>query len=128
MMEEKFSSDASVMKVHDEKSGVFFVNIKDKNELYHAYMPYIQGGALFIQTDKDFNIGEEVFLLIKLMDEPEKFPVAGEVIWITPKCAQGGRAAGIGVKFLSDDADELRGKIETYLAGALLSERHTDTM
>lgn len=111
-----------------EKSGVFFIHFKDKTELFNSYMPYISGGALFVRTDRHCNLGEEIFLLIKLLDEGEKYPVAGEVVWITPKCAQGGRAAGIGVKFVGDESVEVHNKIETYLAGALQSERHTDTM
>lgn len=112
----------------EEKGGVFFVNINTKGELYQSYMPFINGGAIFIQTDKEYSLGDEVFMLAKLMDETEKFPAAGEVVWVTPKCAQGGRVAGIGVRFTSEDSQELRNKIETYLAGSLQSERHTDTM
>ena len=111
-----------------EKSGVFFVNIPTKAELYRAYMPFVLGGGLFIPTNRDFGLGDEVFMLVNLMGEPEKIPVAGEVVWLTPKCAQGGREAGIGVRFTGDDGDEVRNKIETYLAGALNSENHTDTI
>ena len=66
-------------------------------------------------------------MLLNLMDEPEKIPVAGKVVWVTPKGAQGARAAGIGVQF-NDQDDVARSKIETYLAGALQSDRHTHTM
>jgi type IV pilus assembly protein PilZ len=66
-------------------------------------------------------------MLLNLMDEPEKIPVAGKVIWVTPKGAQGNRAAGIGVQF-SDQDNTARSKIETYLAGALQSDRPTHTM
>ena len=67
-------------------------------------------------------------MLITLMDEPEKIPVAGKIIWITPKGAQGARAAGIGVQFSEQDDGMARNKIETYLAGALKSDRPTHTM
>ena len=66
-------------------------------------------------------------MLLNLMEEPEKIPVAGKVIWVTPKGAQGNRAAGIGVQF-SDQDNTARSKIETYLAGALQSDRPTHTM
>ena len=62
------------------------------------------------------------------MDEKEKIPVAGKIIWITPKGAQGNKAAGIGVQFSNQDNGQARNKIETYLAGALNSERSTHTM
>ena len=109
------------------ESDVFLVNIIDKNTLFHIYMPFIMNGALFVKTEKTLRLGDEVFLLVKLMDEPEKFTLRGKVIWITPACAQGGRESGIGVQF-GEDARTLRTKIETYLAGALTADRPTDTM
>ena len=110
-----------------ESGDVFFVNIKDKDHLFHIYMPFITNGALFVRTDKSLELGDEVFLLIKLIDEPEKFTIRGKVVWITPTCAQAARVPGIGVQF-GDDATELRAKIEMYLAGALSADRATDTM
>lgn len=109
------------------RSGILTLTIKDKAVLYAAYMPYIRQGGLFIPTQKQYQLGDEVFLLLNLMDEPEKIPVAGKVIWITPKGAQGNRAAGIGVQFNGDD-ESARTKIESYLAGALSSDRPTHTM
>jgi len=109
------------------RNGILSLSIKDKAVLYAAYMPFIQNGGLFIPTKKDYELGDEVFMLLNLMDEAEKIPVAGKVIWITPKGAQGNRAAGIGVQF-NDQDDVARSKIETYLAGALQSDRHTHTM
>lgn len=129
MVEEASSPTEETMRnVPRESSGVFFVNIKDKLELYNIYMPFIAGGALFVHTDKQCRLGDEVFLLVKLLDEPEKYPIAGKVIWVTPNCAQGGRAPGIGVQFVGDEGQEVRNKIETYLAATLQSDRHTDTM
>jgi type IV pilus assembly protein PilZ len=102
--------------------------IKDKSALYAAYMPFINGGGLFIPTKKSYNLGDEVFMLLTLMDETEKIPVAGKVIWITPMGAQGNRAAGIGVQFSDQDDGAARNKIEGLLAGALESDRPTHTM
>ena len=65
--------------------------------------------------------------MLNLMDEPEKIPVAGKVAWITPRGAQGNRAAGVGVQFNESD-NVARNKIETYLAGALKSDRVTHTL
>lgn len=109
------------------RNGILSLTIRDKAVLYAAYMPFIQSGGLFIPTNKSYSLGDEVFMLLSLMDEPEKIPVAGKVIWITPKGAQGNRAAGIGVQFSGED-DNAAKKIETYLAGALESDRPTHTM
>lgn len=107
--------------------GILSLTIKDKAILYSAYMPFIKNGGLFIPTNKDYKLGDEVFLLLNLMDEPDKIPVAGKVIWITPKGAQGSRQAGVGVQF-SDQDDTARRTIENYLAGSLESDRPTHTM
>ena len=108
-------------------SGILQVTMKDKAVLYAAYMPWVKGGGLFIATNKQFKLGDDVFLLLNLMDEPEKIPVTGKVVWITPKGAQGNRATGIGVQF--DGKSELaKDKIETYLSVAMNSDRPTHTM
>ena len=109
------------------RNGILSLTIKDKAVLYAAYMPFIKNGGLFIPTNKDYKLGDEVFMLLNLMEEPEKLPVAGKVVWITPRGAQGNRAAGVGVQFNESDFNA-RNKIETYLAGALKSDRPTHTM
>ena len=110
------------------KHGILSLNIKDKAVLYAAYMPFIKEGGLFIPTGKNYELGDEVFMLLSLMDEKEKIPVAGKIVWITPKGAQGNRAAGVGVQFSPQDKGVARGKIETHLAGTLESDRATHTM
>jgi type IV pilus assembly protein PilZ len=115
------------------RKGILSVKISDENMLYHAYMPFLQNGGLFIPTNKTYQLGEEVFILLTLMDEPDKIPVAGNIVWITPKGAQGNQAAGIGVHFSNlegsgDSADIIRGKIENYLVEKLKSDKITHTM
>ena len=109
------------------RNGILSLTIKDKSVLYAAYMPFIKNGGLFIPTSKQYQLGDEVFMLLKLMDEPKKIPVAGKVVWVTPKGAQGNKVAGVGVQF-NDEDDIARNKIETYLAGAIKSDRMTHTM
>lgn len=110
------------------RQGILSLSIKDKSALYAAYMPFVRNGGLFIPTSKSYKLGDEVFMLLTLMEEPEKLPVAGKVVWVTPKGAQGSRAAGIGVQFSDQDNGNARNKIETYLAGALQADRPTHTM
>ena len=108
-------------------SGILSLTIKDSSSLYASYMPYISGGGLFIPTSRSYQLGDEVFIRLTLMDESEKIPVPGKVIWVTPIGAQGGREAGIGVQF-TDPTDAVRSKIETYLTGSLQSDRPNSTM
>ncbi|MFV2055008.1 MAG: PilZ domain-containing protein [Thiohalomonadales bacterium] len=111
-----------------KQGGILSLTIKDKSSLYTAYMPFIKNGGLFIPTNKKYTIGDEVFMLLMLMEETEKLPVAGKVVWVTPVGSQGNRIAGIGVQFSDQDNGAIRNKIETYLAGALQSDRPTHTM
>ena len=108
--------------------GILSLNIKDKSALYAAYMPYVQNGGLFIPTSKQYSLGDEVFMLLSLMDDKERLPVAGKIIWVTPKGAQNNKSAGIGVQFSTQDKGTTHNKIEGYLAGALQADRPTHTM
>jgi type IV pilus assembly protein PilZ len=110
------------------KPGILSLTIRDKSALYASYMPFIKNGGLFIPTSKSYHLGDEVFMLLNLMDEKEKMPIAGRIVWITPKGAQGNRTAGIGVQFSELDKGQTKHKIENYLAAALKSERQTHTM
>jgi type IV pilus assembly protein PilZ len=69
-----------------------------------------------------------VFLLLTLLGESEKIPVAARVIWVTPRGASGRRAAGIGVQFHEQDGERTRRKIEAYLAGVMAGDKPTHTM
>lgn len=110
------------------KPGVLSLAIKEKVALYAAYMPYVKGGGLFIPTNKLFKIGEEVFMLLSLIDDPMKLKVVGHVVWVTP-AAQAGRPQGVGVQFSEKDGGlEARNKIENLLGSALKSSRATHTM
>lgn len=110
------------------KPGVLSLAIKEKAALYAAYMPFIKGGGLFIPTNKTYKLGEEVFMLLSLLDDPNKLKVVGTVAWITP-VTQGGRPQGIGVQFSAQDGGtEARNKIEALLGGVLKSSRPTHTM
>lgn len=125
------STQTTVNPVTDQsvnKPGVLSLAIKEKSALYAAYMPYIKGGGLFIPTNKVYKIGEEVFMLLSLVDEPVKFKVVGKVVWTTPT-ASANRPQGIGVQFSEKDGGlEVRNKIESILGGTLKSNRATHTM
>jgi len=116
-MEEKQIEDEALVAI-----------IHNKDELYEAYMPFIQQGGLFIATQKQFQLRSEVRLTLKLFDEPEKISVLTQVVWITPTCAQDGRRAGVGLQFLGDQAKMIQTKIETILSNYVHSNKKTDTM
>jgi type IV pilus assembly protein PilZ len=111
------------------RPGAISLNIKERSILYAAYMPYIKGGGIFIPTARAYRLGDEIFMLISLMDEPTRLPVAGRVIWLTPPGCHGNRIQGVGVQFKDDESGALaRSRIETLLTGQLQLNRQTHTM
>ena len=110
------------------RPGMLSLSIKDKASLYASYMPYVKNGGLFIPTTKSYTLGDEIFMLLTLMDDNDRLPVAGKIIWMTPVGAQGNRATGVGVQFSPQDKGQTRNKIETHLAGAMKADRITHTM
>lgn len=105
------------------------LNINSRSALHAAYMPYIKAGGLFIPTPKPYNPGDEIFLILQLMDDPAKLPVKTKVVWITPPNAQNGKTQGVGVQFAADEAgQQLKIKIEQILGSALGSNRPTHTL
>ena len=111
------------------QQGILSLSIKDKQALYRSYMPFVQGGGLFVPSTKQFELGDEVFLLLTVMEIEERLPIPGKVIWITPKGAAGNRKAGIGVQFAdTQDGSHARAVIESHLAPMLKSNLNTYTM
>lgn len=111
------------------RPSVLSLNINSKSALYAAYMPHLRNGGIFIPTSRNYGLGDEVFMLLSLMDDPAKLPIAGSVVWITPAGAQNSKAQGIGVQFKNDESGiEARRKIEGLLGGVMQSSRPTHTI
>lgn len=102
---------------------------REKGALYAAYIPVFADGGLFVPTARDYKLGEDIYLLLSLPDDPQRYPVAGKVAWITPGNASGGRTQGVGVKFPSDEKTRLlRVKIEELLGTSISSAKPTQTL
>ncbi len=102
---------------------------RDKAALYAAYVPLFSDGGLFVPTTRDYRLGDEIYLLLSLPDDPQRYPVAGKVGWITPPNAPGGRTQGVGVRFPTDEKTRLmKLKIEELLGTSLQSAKPTQTL
>ena len=121
--------DGSTIPATVSRPGVLSLNIREKAALYAAYMPFLKGGGIFIPTNRQYQLGEEVFMLLSLMDDPQRIAVQGKVVWITPEGVQGNRTQGIGVRFTNDETGaSARAQIEKILGEMLASQRPTHTM
>ena len=102
---------------------------REKSALYAAYIPAFTEGGLFVPTTRDYKLGEDIYLLLALPDDNQRYPVAGKVAWLTPANASGGRTQGVGVRFPGDEKTRLiRMRIEEILGTAISSSKPTQTL
>lgn len=103
--------------------------IKEKAALYAAYIPLFKEGGVFIPTAREYKLGADVYVLLTLPDDTQRYPVAGKVAWVTPARAAGNRTQGVGIRFPNDEKSRLlKLKIEEILGAHLASDRPTQTI
>mgnify|MGYP000995074291 FL=1 len=111
------------------RPSVIQLAIKEKAALYAAYIPLFEDGGIFIPTAREYRLGDDVYVLLSLPDDPQRYPVAGKVAWVTPARASGNRTQGVGIRFPSDEKSRLlKLKIEEILGSHLASDRPTHTI
>ncbi|BAO80876.1 Tfp pilus assembly protein PilZ [Serpentinimonas raichei] len=108
---------------------VIQLSIKEKAALYAAYIPLFAEGGIFVPSAREYRLGQDVYVLLTLPDEAQRYPVAGKVAWITPAGAAHARSQGIGVRFPADEkSKQLKARIEAILGTHLASDRSTQTI
>lgn len=111
------------------RPSVIQLSIKEKAALYAAYIPLFSDGGIFIPSSRDYRLGDDVYVLLSLPNDPQRYPVAGKVAWITPAKASGSRTQGVGIRFPADEKSrQLKIKIEEILGATLGSEHATQTI
>jgi type IV pilus assembly protein PilZ len=111
------------------RPSVIQLSIKEKAALYAAYIPLFADGGIFIPSSREYRLGDDVYVLLSLPDDPQRYPVAGKVAWVTPAKAQGARTQGVGIRFPADEKSrQLKLKIEEILGSNLGSDRATQTL
>ena len=122
-------SETAIAESIANRPGVFTLVIRSKSALYAAWMPLLKNGGIFLPSNRSHSLGEEVLILLTLLDDANKIPLQGNVAWINPAHSAGNRPQGIGVQLHDGEvARELRKKVEGLLAGALQSSRPTHTI
>ena len=123
------ASNANSAAASGARPSVIQLVFREKGALYAAYIPLLNDGGLFVPTQKPYRLGEDIYLLLSLPDDPQRYPVAGKVGWITPANASGGRTQGVGVRFPADEKTRLlKLKIEEILGTQISSSRPTQTV
>lgn len=102
---------------------------REKGALYAAYVSVFSDGGLFVPSTREYQLGDDIYLLLSLPGDPQRYPVAGKVGWITPPNTSGGRTQGVGVRFPNDDKTRLlKMKIEEILGTSIQSSKPTQTL
>ena len=57
------------------RPSVLSLPIKEKSALYAAYMPFLTNGGIFVPTNKSYKLGDEIYLILSLMDDPKSFEI-----------------------------------------------------
>ena len=111
------------------RPGVFSLVIRSKAALYAAWIPLLRGGGLFVPSTREHRLGDEVLVLLSLLDDNAKIPIHGHVAWVNPPHAANNRPQGFGVQLQENDTcRELKKRVEGLLAGAMGSSRPTHTV
>ena len=122
-MQEPLSADTTL------RPSVVSLAIRDRAALYAAYMPFLRHGGIFVPGTRPSRLGEEIFLLLTLMQDEQRYRLAGKVAWITPAGAGNHHTQGFGVHFPGDEAGRtLKKRIEELLGTSLGASRSTHTM
>ena len=111
------------------RPSVVQLNIKEKAALYAAYIPLFTAGGIFVPTAREYQLGDDMYVLLTLPEDTQRYPITGKVAWITPAKGSGNRSQGVGIRFPPDEKSRLlKLKIEEILGTQLGSERPTQTI
>ena len=93
-------------------------NLKLKpDELSKAYLPFLEGGGLFIpSTEQNFQLDEEIFLKVDLEGAADPYRLVGKVAWISTHADGKEYPRGIGVQFQDEEGERLNMEIKTLLS------------
>ena len=123
------AASAAATSSSANRPSVIQLAIKEKAALYAAYIPLFTEGGIFIPSVRDYKLGDDVYVLLTLPEDTQRYPVAGKVAWVTPARASGNRTQGVGVRFPNDEKSRLlKIKIEEILGAHLASDRPTQTI
>lgn len=111
------------------RPSVIQLNIKGVTALYLSYIPEFTYGGLFIPTTKEYQLGDSVYALVSLPNNPQRFAVTGKVAWITPAHSSGQRPQGVGIVFPDNDqCRQLKQLIEVMLSSYVSHGRVRHTL
>lgn len=108
--------------------GIINYQIADEAALYASYMPFIMGGAIFVESQRQFSLGDDVFVALQLPDSPERIPLSGKVVWVNYRSQGPNRPAGFAVQLNGPEGQRVKDSAERLLAGRIVTDQPTFTI
>ena len=104
------------------------LKLQEMSLLYKSYMPFLEYGGLFVQTDDVLSIGEDILLAVEILNYPKLF-LPTQVAWINPARTSAHRPKGVGLAFSEHEScQQAKNLIEAELGPRLRSDRTTFTL
>lgn len=107
--------------------GIINYPIRDISSLQAAYMPFIRQGGLFIPSNRQVMLGDDIFVVATLPESSSRIPLAGKVIWIFQR-ANAHRPAGFAIQLTGEEGQKFKDQAEKLLTGLINAERPTYTL
>lgn len=112
-----------------ERPTVIQLAIKERAALYAAYIPMFAEGGIFVPSQREYKLGMDVYVLLTLPEDNQRYPIAGKVAWVNPQGVRGARTQGVGIRFPADDkSSQLKKRIEEILGSYLAADKPTQTI
>ena len=108
------------------RPSVIQLAIKEKAALYAAYIPLFSEGGIFIPTSRDYKLGDDIYVLLTLPEDAQRYPVAGKVAWVTPAKAPFNRTQGVGIVFPRDGLCAGLQYLQDKIASPCLQQHNED--
>lgn len=84
-------------------------NFETNSAVQKAYMPFVKNGGLLISTIENFELDEQVEVLVTLPGSPEEYRFTSKVVWIAPSNVAGQGATGVKVHGIGETASPVLG-------------------
>ncbi|MDA0796746.1 MAG: PilZ domain-containing protein [Proteobacteria bacterium] len=103
------------------------LNIKNQNDLYQHFMPFVKAGGFFVPSKHSFALGDEVQLRLSLFLVEELIVVEGKAIWVSFNGDSSLDSQGVGIQ-LSASESEIVTTIRSLLDDMPQNHKSTLTM
>ncbi|MEE9303404.1 MAG: PilZ domain-containing protein [Thiotrichaceae bacterium] len=109
-------SEAVLDVVKPEVTDLLQLSIRDKVSLHSHYMPFIKHGGIFIPTDRTYQFGETIGMVLRFLDRGKKLVITGKVVWVSPRSSNhNSHNPGVGLQFVGNTRQDVQKAIEAYL-------------